>query len=90
MSLTRGLTTDVIVLKKRLDRTQKLEKSKMVKEFVKVCLQSTQAEEISLQFEENMLEMSHLHPDLTSHFNNEPNLLDDLLPNFATNNIGNG
>ena len=58
----------------------------MVKKFVKVCLHSTQEE-----FDgENMLEMSHLHPDLTSHFNNEPNLLDDLLPNFATNNIGNG
>ena len=62
----------------------------MVKKFVKLCLHSTQAEEIFLQFDENMLEMSHLHPDLTSHFNNEPNLLDDLLPNFATNNIGNG
>ena len=87
MSLTRGLTTDVIVLEKVWTG---LKKSKMVKKFVKVCLHSTQAEEISLQFDENMLEMSHLHPDLTSHFNNEPNLLDDLLPNFATNNIGNG
>ena len=51
MSLTRGLTTDVIVLEKVWTG---LKKSKMVKKFVKVCLHSTQAEEISLQFHENI------------------------------------